>query len=173
MKDFQTNVATATNDFTNAIVNENSVKGYGKNVGLQKRQAIPAIWRILSKAKKTFTAQLSFVKNNETKLKCIEMYMTVETNDAPKFWGEFMRQVDRLLDSRKFLRECVERGYKPENVAEHIVFLGSAMINKVLNNGVLNTIGNDLKLYADRLSPADADIYRDDIIAFLKDEKVA
>lgn len=169
MKNFQENAAMTANGFSNTAVAENA----SKNFTAQKRQAIPAMWRILGKAKKTFNAQLSFVKNNETKLKCIEMYMAVETNDAPKFWGEFMKHVDRLLDSRRYLRECKLLGYKPENVAEHIVFLGSATVNKVLANGVLNTLGNDLKLYQDRLSSEEADIYRNDIIAFLNEEKVS
>ena len=155
----------------NAVSNETVVTASRKNGGLQKRQGVPAMWRILGKAKKTFNAQI--VKDNAMKLKCIKMYMAVETNDAPKFWGEFMRLVDRLLDSRRYVRECKQLGCEPDNVAEHIVFLGSATLNKVLNYGVLNTLGNDLKLFVDRLSPADADIYRDDIIAFLKEEKTA
>ena len=106
------------------------------------------------------------------KLKCIENYMAAETNDAPKFWGDFIKQVERLLDSRKYVRECQSLGYKPENVAEHIVFLGSATVNKVLTNGVSNAIGSHLKLYRDRFtSKEDVDFYREDIIAFLYENK--
>ena len=153
------------------IANEAVVTITRRNAGLPKRQGIPTLWRILGNAKKTFNAQI--IKDNNMKLKCIERFVATETNDGSKFWGEFMRFVERLLDSRRYVRECRQLGYDPANVAEHIVFLGSATLNRVLNYGVLNTLGNDLKLYPDRLSSPEADIYRDDIIAFLKDEKVA
>lgn len=170
MKTNQNNVATTAQDFSNAIINETVLTVSRKGNGSPKRQGVPAMWRILGRAKKTFDVQIK--KDNEMKLLCIERFMNAETNDAPKFWGEFMRYVDRLLDSRRYVRECQTLGCQPENVAEHIVFLGSATVNRVLDYGVLNTLGNDLKLYVDRLSSKEADIYRDDIIAFLKDEKV-
>ncbi|MDL2319731.1 hypothetical protein LJC45_01185 [Alistipes sp. OttesenSCG-928-B03] len=137
-------------------------------VVVKKRQTTSPMWRILKKAKTKFDAQIT--KDNAMKLKCIDIYMSAETNDAPKFWGEYMKQVERVLDSRKYLAECQTLGCKPENMAEHIVFLGSATVNRVLANGVLNTLGNDFKLYVDRLTPPEADIYRDDIVAFLQTE---
>lgn len=127
--------------------------------------------RVLGRAKKTFDAQLE--KNNDTKLKCINAYLSAEMNDTSKFWGEFMEQVEKLLDSRKYLRECQRLDYDASNVAEHIVFLGSATLNKVLKYGVQNVLGNDLMLYSERFSPKDADMYRQRITAFLTDEKVA
>lgn len=48
-----------------------------------------------------------------------------------QFWIEFMEQVNILLDSRRFCRECTALGYQPENVAEHVVFLGSTPMRKV------------------------------------------
>lgn len=126
-----------------------------------------ALWRVLSKARKKFDAQLSENKDNETKLKCIRMYLATETGDAPKVWGAFMKEVEKLLDSRRYLNECKGFSIKPENLAEHIVFLGKAAVNNVLKDGILYTLGNDFKLYTERFSPKDADIYRDDIIAFL------
>jgi len=84
-----------------------------------------------------------------------------------------MKHVERLLDSRRYVKDCQTLGYQPENVAEHIVFLGSATINKVLTIGVSNAIGSHLKLYQDRFTSADVDFYRDDIIAFLKPSQSA
>ena len=154
-----------------APTNGNGVKTENANGKSKKRQSNPPMWSILGKAKKKFDAQLH--KDNSLKLKCVENYLAGETNDAPKFWGDFMKQVERLLDSRKYVKECQSLGYKPENVAEHIVFLGSATVNKVLTIGVSNTIGSHLKLYQDRFTSADVDFYRDDIIAFLKEGKTS
>lgn len=159
------------NENANVNVNENTPKGSKRNAGVQKRQAIPAMWRVLGRAKKTFDAQLD--KNNETKLKCINTYLLAEMNDVPKFWGEFMEQVEKLLDSRKYVRNCQQLGYDATNVAEHVVFLGSAMLNKVLKYGVENVLGNDLMLYGERLSSEDAEMYRNKITSFLEKKEVA
>lgn len=135
----------------------------------KKRRHVAPMWRILGKARKVFDAQL--LKTNEVKRTCIATFMNAEVQDSAKFWGDFIEQVEKLMDSRKYLRDCKVLGYEPENVAEHIVFLGSATINKVLKNGLKETLGNDLHLYKDRFSPKDADIYVSNVTAFK--EKVA
>ena len=72
-----------------------------------------------------------------------------------------MEQVNILLDSRRFCRECMTLGYQPENVAEHVVFLGSAPMRKVLREGVQNTLGALIQFYKERFSPVEADNYRE------------
>ncbi|MCD8172664.1 MAG: hypothetical protein LUD76_04265 [Alistipes sp.] len=171
MKNVKENAGMSASELVTTNVNEGTSKGNKKISGTQKRQAIPAMWRVLGRAKKTFDAQLD--KNNATKLRCIEAYLTSEMNDSSKFWGEFMEQVEKLLDSRKYLRDCQHLGYDAANVAEHIVFLGSAMLNKVLKYGVQNVLGNDLMLYSEKFTPKDAEMYRERITAFLKTEQVA
>ena len=81
--------------------------------------------------------------------------------DKQRFWIDFMEQVNILLDSRRFCRECKALGYKPENVAEHVVFLGSAPMRKVLREGVQNTLGASIQFYKERFSPIEADAYRE------------
>ena len=81
---------------------------------------------------------------------------------TPPMWrvmtrADFMEQVNILLDSRRYCRECEILGLKPEYVAEHIVFLGSATMKKVLKDGVSRTLGADVQLYGKRFSPEDAD----------------
>lgn len=66
-----------------------------------------------------------------------------------------------LLDSRRFCRECKALGYKAENVAEHVVFLGSAPMRKVLREGVQNSLGASIQFYKERFSPTTADAYRE------------
>ena len=170
-------VNSATNGANNSVTNgANNGNSNGETKKRQskgkprKRKPDSPFKRILDRARNAFDAQLT--KSNEVKLHCIKIFMPTETNDAPKFWGDFMKQVERLLDSRKYVKECQALGYTPENVAEHIVFLGNPVITKVLQFGVSNTLGNHLKLYQERFtSSEDVDIYRNDIIAFLKEEK--
>ena len=155
-----TNLVSAENNSATNVVDSISVT---ESIKTQKRKPnrkpIPLLWRVLGKAKKKFDAQLSHT--NETKLECVDIFVASDINDAPKFWGDFMEQVDKLMDSRKYTKECERLGYIPENIAEHIVFLGSATVNKVLKNGVQNTLNNHLKLYIDKFSPDVAGIFRE------------
>ena len=168
MKKINDNTVTTATEVANTNASENTAKGNRKNASNQKRQAIPAMWRILGRAQKAFEAQLE--KDNRVKLKCIESYLVAEMNDVPRFWNEFMEQVEKLLDSRKYVRECQQLEYDPTNVAEHIVFLGSSTLNKVLKYGVQSVLGSKLMFYGDRFSPEFAEKYRAKISAFLKDE---
>lgn len=93
----------------------------------------------MTQARPVFDVQLK--KDNEIKLACINKFMNAAYSDANKFWADFMEQVNILLDSRRYCRECKILGLKPEYVAEHIVFLGSATMKKVLKDGVSRTLG--------------------------------
>ncbi len=146
---------TSANVVANANGNEN-VKGKGKGKDgndKTKRKPIDPMWRVLAKARKTFDVQLE--KTNKVKLKCIENFMGGQVQDTDKFWGDYFEQVAKLLDSRRYVVECTKLGYDAVNIAEHIVFLGSTELNKVLKNGVVNTLKNDVRLYVDRLTPSE------------------
>lgn len=121
----------------------------------RRRPTTPPMWRVMTQARPVFDVQLK--KDNEIKLACIEKFMNAAYSDVNKFWSDFMDQVNTLLDSRKYCRECESLGYAPECVAEHIVFLGSAIMKKVLKDGVYRTLGADVRLYGKRFSPRDAD----------------
>lgn len=110
-----------------------------------KRHEIPALWKVLGKARPVFTVQIN--KSNEVKASCIQRFMPALYADEEQFWIEFMEQVNILLDSRRFCRECKALGYKAENVAEHVVFLGSAPMRKVLREGVQNSLGASIQFY--------------------------
>lgn len=121
----------------------------------RRRSTTPPMWRVASQARPVFEVQLE--KDNKIKLKCIEKFMNAAYPDANKFWSDFMEQVNTLLDSRRYCRECESLGFRPECVAEHIVFLGSATMKKVLKDGVYRTLGADVQLYGERFSPKEAD----------------
>lgn len=125
-----------------------------------KRPEIPALWKVMGKARPVYEVQIN--KTNEVKASCIQRFMPTLYPDPSQFWIEFMEQVNILLDSRRFCRECKALGYQPENVAEHVVFLGSAPMRKVLREGVQNTLGALIQFYKERFSPVEADNYRED-----------
>ncbi|AFL78886.1 hypothetical protein Alfi_2625 [Alistipes finegoldii DSM 17242] len=134
----------------------------------RRRSTTPPMWRVMTQARPVFDVQLK--KDNEIKLACIDKFMNAAYSDANKFWADFMEQVNILLDSRRYCRECKILGLKPEYVAEHIVFLGSATMKKVLKDGVSRTLGADVQLYGKRFSPEDADRFLSEDIKRLPEQ---
>lgn len=105
-------------------------------------------WAVITKARRTFENQLH--KDNAVKLECLEHFIPTITTDAVKFWADYMDEVNVLLDSRKFGKECSDLGIDPTTLATHIIFLGVGMRNKVMKYGIRSAIGNDYILYKDK-----------------------
>ena len=95
-------------------------------------------------------------KDNTVKLECLEHFIPTITTDAVKFWADYMDEVNVLLDSRKFGKECADLGVDPTTLATHIIFLGVGMRNKVMKYGIRSAIGNDYILYKDKFVSEDA-----------------
>lgn len=150
--------ATQVENSTNNTQTSTSKVERRREYGIPKRHEIPLLWRVLNKARPVFNVQIN--KSNDVKASCIQRFMPTLYADEGRFWIDFMDQVNILLDSRRFCRECQAMGYRPENVAEHVVFLGSAPMRKVLREGVQNTLGASIQFYKDRFSPAYTDAYR-------------
>lgn len=119
------------------------------------------LWSIVTKARNKFNAQL--VKDNPTKLKCLENYLANHP-DTEKFWADYMAQVNRLLDSKRFERDCGRLGVSTEIVATHVVFLGNTTVNDTLKNGVEVTVGNKLHLYNERFIPGTAEKFSSEFV---------
>lgn len=145
------NTATEQNMVNNAAIVD--AKAPQTTTRRRRSNALP-VWNVIAQARPVFNVQLE--KSNAVKLKCIEKFMHATYADADKFWSDFMEQVNVLLDSRRFWRECESMGCRPEYVAEHVVFLGSAMIKKVLKEGVARILGSDVQLYKERFTPEEA-----------------
>ena len=153
----------------NANVTENttsnkeaSIFKIPRNVGIgaPRKRAVPALWRVLTKARKVFEVQIN--KTNQVKLQCLERFMSTYYADQDQFWVDFMKQVGILMDSRRFYNECKSKGYNPQNVAEHIVFSGSKTIKKVFMEGVGNALGSSIQFYQNTFVPDDKRKYFDD-----------
>ena len=95
-------------------------------------------------------------EDNKVKLESIEHFIPTISPDSLKFWADYMDEVNILLDSRKFGKECADLGIDPTVLATHIIFLGVGTRNKVLKNGIKNTIGNDYHMYDKQFLPEEA-----------------
>ncbi len=109
-----------------------------------KRRSMPVFWQLLRKAKNTFDKQLD--KTNQIKFRCVERVVGVDASDVEKFWLTYKDQVDSLLDSKRFERQCEEKGLTAKIVAEHIVFLGNGAVRRVRDEGV-DCLGSEIMLY--------------------------
>lgn len=120
----------------------------------KKRAAVPQIWLVLSRARRAFNAQLE--KSNLLKLGCLMKFAREACDDQQKFYNDFMRQVARLEDSVRFNETAKALDIDAHTLGTHIVFLGSATVNKVLKLGLQNTeVMDDIDLYREPFMPAD------------------
>lgn len=136
----------SANADVNSKLNTNSDKAPKRAT---KRNVSP-LWSVITKANKVFAVQID--KDNDCKLKCLKNAMVSKYSDHDKFWVEYHQQTSTLLDSRRFCKECVDYGCNPAFVAEHIVFEGSAMVRRILKDGVKVVLREGVRLYEERFT---------------------
>ena len=108
----------------------------GAKSAKRKREESPYL-KIRSKAVNIFRNQI--IKSVETKRLAVDTAMRrIISGDytSERFLAEFKVNVDMLLDSKRFERECQQHNLNPFNAATHIVFDGTSKIELVLKNGL-------------------------------------
>ena len=133
-----------------APTSQNGVAVSEQTAKTARRRHGMKFWSIVKKARNMFDVQLK--KDNETKLMCLGECLSFYP-DKEKFWIEYITQVDRLLDSKRFERDCRRLKLLPETVAQHIVFRGNTEMNKALKDGIEIVIGRNIELYVDDFLP--------------------
>lgn len=116
-----------------------------------KGKARSQFWSVITKARRTFEKQLH--KNNDLKRECLENLIPAVTSDVEHFWADYMDEVNILLDSKKFEKECGELKIDPTTLATHIVYMGAGKRNAVINNGILNTLGSKCRDFNEQFVP--------------------
>jgi len=107
-----------------------------KKTSKRKRVETPYL-KARSKATNIFRNQID--KSVQTKRLAIERAFNSEARGNftwDRFLSEFKVNVDLLLDSKRFEKDCQENNLKPFNAATHIVFDGASKIELVLKNGL-------------------------------------
>ena len=108
-------------------------------------------WSVITKARRTFEKQLH--KSNDLKRECLENLIPSVSSDVEHFWAEYMDEVNILLDSKKFEKECGELKIDPTTLATHIVYMGAGKRNAVIKNGILNTLGSKCRDFNEQFLP--------------------
>ncbi|MCX4334584.1 MAG: hypothetical protein OSJ55_06855 [Bacteroidales bacterium] len=160
------NAELLTNAATESVKSNASEKS---GVKMRPAKKPSTIWSVVGKARRKFDAQLT--KTNDVKRTCLDNFIKAEFTDEEKFWSEYMDVANRLLDSKRFEKECGELGVAPRILATHIVFLGAGKVNEVLKKGIVATLNSDYILYKDKFTPDTADKYAMDYDAMEEAQK--
>lgn len=116
----------------NEVQSVNDVKKPSK----RRREESPYL-KVRSKAANIFKFQID--KSVSTKRSAIERaFNSVARGNftMPRFLSEFKVNVDMLLDSKRFEKDCQDNNLNPFNAATHIAFDGASKIELVLKNGL-------------------------------------
>ncbi len=89
--------------------------------------------RVITSSRKLYARQLE--QNASVKNRCLEYNVTKYYDEPDSFWAEFESRKDTILDRSSFNARCTKEGLNPENVAEHLIFEGSAAVKKTLETG--------------------------------------
>jgi len=119
------------------VVNSTKVVNGIKNT--RKKREESSYLKVRSKAVNIFRNQID--KSVETKRSSVERALEkVISGDYTKnrFLAEFRSNVDLLLDSKRFEKDCGEHNLIPFNAATHIVLDGGSKIELVLKNGIFS-----------------------------------
>ena len=118
------------------------------------RRPYSKFWGAVGKANRHFRIQLN--KSNSSKRECFRRAAMEITDDLQKFYYDYMREVDRLTDSQRYCKAAEAAGCNPTILATHIVYLGSAQVNRVLKMGLDQSgILQHVDLYKETFLPAD------------------
>lgn len=113
----------------------------------QRRYNMQPVYKVLRKAKRLYYAQV--VMSVENKVKCIETALASMDNlypDKLRFELDFRTERERLVDSIKFSKACKALELDPVNVADHVVFEGKGVLEKVLKEG-LQVVGEKAHMF--------------------------
>ena len=116
----------------------------GTKSAKRRREESPYL-KIRSKAANIFRSQID--KSVGTKRLAVKTAMSrVISGDytESRFLSEFKANVELLLDSKRFGKDCEENNLIPHNAATHIVFDGASKIELVLKNGILSNYSTQL-----------------------------
>lgn len=123
-----------------------------------RREIVP-VWKVVRMGHRKFNAQLTKNQNTDTKWDCLNECVSKCYEDRLEFWTDFRTQAERLVDSKKFEKRCSERKLNVQAVAEHVVFDGSAVLNRVIRNGLEATLGERIMMYNSPIYKDEAKLY--------------
>ncbi|MBO7506899.1 MAG: hypothetical protein J6T67_05905 [Paludibacteraceae bacterium] len=109
---------------------------------------IQPVYLVIKTGRGIFENQL--VKDGVTKRQCLEVALARSPKlypDEERFWIDFRTERERLVDSKRFCKDCESLHMNPNEVADHIVFEGKGVVNSVLRDGLLLVMGDNIRMF--------------------------
>ena len=123
-----------------------------KGAKTTKASKVSKISATMTRARRKFQQQLKKNQNLQTKIDCIEEAAEeIYGKSAKAVWHNLLEETMRLTNLIDFNTYCRSLGLDPSCVAQHIVFEGSGVVNKVMRNGVENELGAEIFAYEEPL----------------------
>ena len=110
------------------------------NINAKRRHKVEPIYRVMAKARNQFNKQVR--QDTETKILCITNNIRNFYQDGARFWADLNKEVEDLMDSKRFNAYCEKCGRNAHDVAEHLVFEGKAAKNRVLKGEFTKDLKN-------------------------------
>jgi hypothetical protein len=141
------NIANSNTNTNNTNANENNPKG--------KKDKKPRKVTVIKKTDKLKdalrTAQAKFKQqlhqNLETKIECIQHGADRWYNDPARAWYDILTQSRVLTNLVDFNLYCNKLGVTAEHAAQHIVYEGQGVVNKILRLGVQAVVGERILMF--------------------------
>lgn len=106
----------------------------------------------MNRARRKFQQQLKKMQTIQTKIDCIEEVAEEVYGSVPQMvWHDLLKESKRLTNLVDFNEYCRSLDLNPSYVAQHIVFEGSGVVNKVMRNGVEDVLGAMIIVYNEPL----------------------
>jgi len=134
-------VKTSNEASVNSISNPSNEAMASKEVKSTKRaHKVEPIYRVMAKARNQFNKQVR--QDTETKILCIKNNIKDFYKDGARFWADLNKEVEDLMDSKRFNEYCEKCGRNAQDVAQHLVFEGKAAKNRVLKGEFTKDLKN-------------------------------
>lgn len=123
-----------------------------KGAKTTKASKVSRISATMIRARRKFQQQLKKNQNLQTKIDCIEEAAEeIYGKSAQAVWHDLLKEAMRLTNLIDFNTYCRSLGLDPSCVAQHIVFEGSGVVNKVMRNGVEKELDATILAYEEPL----------------------
>ena len=145
--------------------NEGANKTENQDGETKRRRYTPQpVYQVVTRARRSFNKQLK--KDGAVKYDCLMLavdQMPEVYPDKLRFELDFRAERDRLTDSKRFCKECKDLGLDATYVADHVVFEGKGVLNKVLKDGLTTTMGEDGRMFKTPLWKDTQDLYSEEV----------
>lgn len=118
---------------------------------VKKSATVANVWVVMNRSRRMFARQLKASQNLVTKIACIQEVANGVYNDPKRIWFDVLTEAKRLTNLIDFNAYCQSLSLNPANVAQHIIFEGSGIVNRIMRHGVQEVMGERIRMFRNPL----------------------